>query len=418
MEYTPTILMILWSTLQMVPFLQETFKRLLAEVQVESHRYLYDQFHINSRLTGIVGPRGVGKTTLMLQFIKEKLPSNAKAMYVSADNIYFSDHTLLGFVDDLYQLEGIDHFFIDEVHKYPNWNQELKNIYDSFPSVKVIFSGSSSIDLVKGSYDLSRRGKIFKMHGLSFREYLGFVTQKKYPIISYENIIKNPDDICNSLAQVTQIKGHFKDFLLTGYYPFLFEDADDFYEKLISIIDKSIYEDIAKFYNLKTPNLIYFKRILNFLASIPPGEININNLAKNLQIDHKTTEHYLIILSEAGLVRFVTAPDGGNRGLQKPLKIFINNTTLLSALNHYLGEVLSIGTVRELFFLQSLMNAEYDVFYSTIGDYTVGEDFFEIGGKNKKQQQLKQAKRGYLVKDDILYPGHMEIPLYLFGFLY
>jgi predicted AAA+ superfamily ATPase len=354
----------------------------------------------------------------MLQFIKEKLPSDAKAMYVSADSIYFSDNTLLSFVNDLYQLEGIDHFFIDEVHKYPNWNQELKNIYDSFPSVKVIFSGSSSIDLVKGSYDLSRRGKLFRMHGLSFREYLAFLTQKNYPIITYEDIIKNPGDACDLLAQVPQLKGHFKNFLLTGYYPFLFEDAEDFYEKLLSVIDKTIYEDIAKFYNLKTPNLVYFKRILNFLASIPPGEININNLAKNLQIDHKTTEHYLIILFEAGLVRFVTAPDGGNRGLQKPFKIFINNTTLLSALNYYLGETLSIGTVRELFFLQSLMNAEYEIFYSAIGDYSVGEDFFEIGGKNKKRQQLKRASSGYLVKDDILHPAHQELPLYLFGFLY
>jgi predicted AAA+ superfamily ATPase len=402
----------------MIPFLQETFRRLLAEVQTDSHRYLFDHFHINSRLTGIVGPRGVGKTTLMLQYIKERLPKHTKCLYVSADSIYFSDHTLLAFVNDLYQEQGVDHFFIDEIHKYPNWNQELKNIYDAFPSVNVIFSGSSSIDLVKGSYDLSRRGKIFKMHGLSFREYLGFVNQHTYPVISYEDMIKNPLEATTRLAQIPQLKGHFKDFLQKGYYPFLFENPEDFYEKLLSVIDKSIYEDIAKFYNLKTPNLIYFKRILNFLASIPPGEININNLAKNLQVDHKTTEHYLIILSEAGLVRFVMAPDGGNRGLQKPFKIFINNTTLLSALNHYLGANISIGTVRELFFLQSLMNADQAIFYSAIGDYTVGNDCFEIGGKNKTRHQLKRATSGYLVKDDILHSGHQELPLYLFGFLY
>lgn len=402
----------------MTPFLQDTFKRLLAEVKTDSHRYLFNSFHINNRLTGIIGPRGVGKTTLMLQFIKEKLTHNEKVMYVSADNIYFSDHTLLEFVNDLYQTEGIDHFFIDEIHKYQDWNQELKNIYDSFPRVKVIFSGSSSIDLVQGSYDLSRRGKLFRLHGLSFREFLNFSTGEIYPVIEFENILKNPQQITDELAQIPRLKGLFNEFLTKGYYPFMLEDNTDYYEKLLSVIDKSIYEDIAKFYNLKTPNLIYFKRILNFLASIPPGEININNLAKNLQIDHKTTEHYLTILSEAGLVRLVSSPDGGNRALQKPLKVFINNTTLLSALNYYLGEPLPVGTNRELFFLQSLMDTDHHVFYSSIGDYKVGDHHFEIGGKNKTGRQLKKSLSGYLVKDDILHPSQNVLPLYLFGFLY
>jgi predicted AAA+ superfamily ATPase len=402
----------------MIPFLHDTFKRLLGEVKVETHRYLFDSFHINNRLTGIIGPRGVGKTTLMLQFIKEKLTNNEKVMYVSADSIYFSDHTLVDFVNDLYQQEGIDHFFIDEIHKYPNWNQELKNIYDAFPRIKIIFSGSSSIDLVKGSYDLSRRGKLFRLHGLSFREFLSFTEGQSYPVITLENILNNPQETSDIFSQIPRLKGLFKDFLLTGYYPFLLESPTDYYEKLLNVIDKSIYEDIAKFYNLKTPNLVYFKRILNFLASIPPGETNINNLARNLQIDHKTTEHYLIILSEAGLIRFVSVPDGGNRGLQKPLKIFINNTTLLSALNYYVAEPLAIGTVRELFFLQSLMDAEHPVYYSSIGDYKVNEYCFEIGGKNKTNRQIKAAAASFLVKDDILHPSQGVLPLYLFGFLY
>lgn len=403
---------------QMLSFFQETFKRLLDNVKVDTHRYLFETFNIKNRLTGIIGPRGVGKTTLMLQFIKEKLTNNEKVMYVSADNIYFSNHNLLEFINNLYQLEGVDHFFIDEIHKYPNWNQELKNIYDSFPNIKVIFSGSSSIDLVKGSYDLSRRAKLFKLHGLSFREYLIFTTHQYYSVVTYEDIINNPQEITNFLAQIPRLKGHFRDFLNRGYYPFLLESPDDYYERLLSVIDKSIYEDVAKFYNLKTPSLIYFKRILNFLASIPPGDVSINNLAKNLQIDHKTAEHYLIILSEAGLVRFISAPDGGNRGLQKPLKIFVNNTALLSALNYYLGESLSIGTVRELFFIQSLMDAEHPVYYSNVGDFRVGKHCFEIGGKNKNRKQLKTTTSGYIIKDDILYPSQGIIPLYLFGFLY
>ena len=400
----------------MLDLLKESFQRLLAGTDTSMHRYLFDSFNIKNRLTGMIGPRGVGKTTLMLQFIKEKLKSEPNIFYVSADHLFFSSHTLLAFVDELYHTEGIDHFFFDEIHKYPNWNQELKNIYDSYPKIKIIFSGSSSIDLIKGSYDLSRRTKIFRLYGLSFREYLLFTTGILYPQISLEHIIKHPHEVTATLAKIPKLKGHFKDYLLTGYYPFLFEDQESYSEKLLTIIDKSIYEDIAKFYNLKTQNLVYFKKILNFFASIPPGETNINNIAKNIGVDYKTIEHYLWILSEAGLVRFVYAHDGGSRGLPKPAKIFINNTTLLKVINESLGEPISIGNLRELFFLQSLSNAGLPVFYSNIGDYQSGEYFFEIGGKNKKQK--RNHPKTYLIKDDILHPGHHELPLYLFGFLY
>ena len=400
----------------MIDFLRETFSRLIANTKTDMHRYLFDSFHINNRITGIIGQRGVGKTTLMLQYIKEKLASQPDVFYVSADHIFFSSHSLLEFVDSLYHKEGVDHFFFDEVHTYPNWAQELKNIYDSYPKIKIIFSGSSSIDLIKGSYDLSRRAKLFRLHGLSFREYLLFTTQISYPVISLEQVIRNPHEITAKLAQIPRLKGRFSDYLLKGYYPFVFEDQQSLSEKLLNIIDKTIYEDIAEFYNLKTQNLIYFKRILNFFASIPPGEISINNIAKNLGLDHKTTDHYLQILNEVGLIRFIYPPDGGSRVLSKPAKAFINNTTLLTALNQVLGESLSLGTLRELFFLQSLSNADLPVFYSTIGDYQVDKHYFEIGGKNKKQKQSNN--KIYLLKDDILHPGPYELPLYLFGFLY
>lgn len=400
----------------MIGYLRDTYRRLLSDTKTDMHRYLFDSFHINNRITGIVGQRGVGKTTLMLQYIKEKLVTPPNVFYASIDHLYFSSHTLLEFVDSLYHQEGIDHFFLDEVHTYPNWTQELKNIYDSYPKIKIIFSGSSSIDLIKGSHDLSRRAKLFKLHGLSFREYLFFTLQISHPIVSLKQIIENPQEITATLAQISRLKGHFSDYLLKGYYPFAFEDQQSFSEKLLTIIDKSIYEDIAKFYNLKTQNLIFFKRILNFFASIPPGELSINNIAKNLGLDNKTTDHYLHILNDVGLIRFVYPPDGGSRGLSKPAKAFINNTTLLATLNQLLGEPLSLGMMRELFFLQSLSNADLSIFYSTIGDYQVDKYYFEIGGKNKKQKQ--SHNKIYLVKDDILHPGSYELPLYLFGFLY
>ncbi len=418
MEYTPNIAAYFWSIVLKVDFLREIYLGLLDTVVINKHRYLFDQVDLNNQLIGIVGARGVGKTTLMLQLIKQKLPSTSKAFYVSADNIYFQENLLFEFVAHLHRYENIDHFFIDEIHRYPNWDQELKNIYDSFPKIKIVFSGSSSIDLVKGSYDLSRRAKLHTLYGLSFREYLNFYQGLTQPTISFDNLINHSDEIASTLSKLPMLLGHFQDYLAHGYYPYYQEDPQGFYDKIHQTIDKAIYQDIANFYQLKTQNLVYFKRILNFLATIPPGEFSINKLAKNLQIDNKTVHFYLEILTEIMLVRVVTVEEGGNTLLRLPIKVFIDNTTLLTALNSYLGESLAIGTIRELFFLQSTANASLSVFYSNIGDYTIKNHYFEIGGKHKTARQLKSKQHAFVVKDGILHPSHNILPLYLFGFLY
>lgn len=399
-------------------YLHEIYRGLLEDVVVDKHRYLFDQIDLNNRLTGIVGARGVGKTTLMLQLIKQKLPKERKAFYVSADNIYFQEKMLFEFVSHLYRYENIDYFFIDEIHRYQNWNQELKNIFDSFPKINIVFSGSSSIDLVKGSYDLSRRTKLHTLYGLSFREYLNFYHDVAQPTISFDDLMNTAEEIAKPLSKIPMLLGHFQNYLAHGYYPYYPEDPQGYYEKIHQTIDKAIYQDIANFYQLKTQNLVYFKCILNFLATIPPGEVSVNNLAKNLQIDNKTAHLYLEILKEIMLIRVVSVAEGGNKLLRLPTKVFIENTTLLTALNSYLGEILAVGTVRELFFLQSTSNANLAVFYSKLGDYTVENKYFEIGGKNKTHTQLKDKKDAFVVKDDILYPSQNTLPLYLFGFLY
>lgn len=403
----------------MVDFIKTTFHRLIQELDIDTYRYLYPKFNINNRLTGIIGPRGVGKTTLMLQYIKNHLYGNNKVFYFSADHIYFNDGTLLSFIEELYRSEGISIFFIDEIHKYKKWNQEIKNIYDAFPSIKIIFSGSSSIDLVKGSYDLSRRATLFHLHGLSFREYLNFKTGSQFNPIPFDQMLTHYAEYDASLSLIPKIKGHFKDYLEKGYYPFLFEDQYSYYEKIERIIGKMIFEDIANYYNLHTTNLGYFKKILKFLASIPPGHINIHNLSQNLGIDGKTAYNYLNILEETELVRFIYPYQGGNQQLKKPEKIFLNNTTLLYALNNYVGQDASMGTVRELFFIQSIMNTGKNIFYSKMGDFQTATTVFEIGGKNKKRQQIKHADLpAILVKDDIFVTSQNTIPLFYFGFLY
>ena len=403
----------------MFRFIKETFQRLIEELTLSKTRYLYPSFHIRNRLTGLIGPRGVGKTTLLLQYIKNELIQEGKCFYFSADLVYFQNSSLLEFISDLHQIEGYQIIFIDEIHKYHRWNQELKNLYDSFPSLKIVFSGSSMLDLVKGSYDLSRRAKLYRLHGLSFREYLNFALDLNLESIPFLELIKKPVTFMNQLKEVKRLLPHFENYLRHGYYPFVFEDLHSYYEKVSRIIDKTIFEDIANYYSLKTPNLHYFKKILTFLASIPPGDLNIHNLAKNLGVDHKTAEHYLTILASVGLIREMRPYEGGSNSIRKPAKILLGNTTLIHTMQQYLGKAISKGTERELFFIQSLQDAEIDLFYSKEADYRTREAIFEIGGKNKTRKQLKELKEpSYLVKDEILYPLKGEIPLLLFGFLY
>ena len=373
-------------------------------------RYLYPQFQLTNRLTGLIGPRGVGKTTLLLQYIKNELFKDKTSFYFSADLVYFQKSNLLEFVSDLHQKEGYKIIFIDEIHKYQNWDQELKNIYDAFPSLKIVFSGSSA----EGSHDLSRRAKLYRLHGLSFREYLNFSQNLQLKPCSFEDLMQG-----TATPAIPKILTHFETYLAQGYYPFVFEDPHSYHEKVSRIIEKTIFEDIANYYNLKTPNLQYFKKILTYLASIPPGDLNIHNLSQNLGVDHKTTQHYLTILVSVGLIRELHPYAGGGAGLRKSSKFFLNNTTLMHTLQQYLGQPILKGTERELFFIQSLQNGEIPIFCSEKADYQTRDAIFEIGGKSKTKRQLKGSQLpAYLVKDDILHSLKNEIPLFQCGFLY
>lgn len=374
-------------------FIIQTFHRLIEELDIKTVRYLYPVFSIKNRLTGIVGPRGVGKTTLLLQYIKQHLYSDGKAIYFSADLVYFNQTTLLEFVTNLYQNEGYRIFFIDEIHKYQNWIQELKNLYDAFPNIKLIFSGSSMMHIVEGSHDLSRRATIYRLNGMSFREYLNFKQNLSLEPIKYPSLLQSCKEQGKKLGLLEKILPAFHEYLRLGYYPFVFEDEQSYYEKILRIVDKTIYEDISNFYNLKTPNLHYFKKLLSYLASIPPGEVNTNNLSSNIGLDHKTTFHYLQILCTVGLVRFLEPFQGGSQLLRKPSKIFLHNTTLMHALGQYLGQAVKKGTIRELFFIQALADSNVELFFSKQGDYCSKEGIFEIGGKNKTDRQLKKQHK-------------------------
>jgi predicted AAA+ superfamily ATPase len=398
--------------------LTATFHRLISATTLDSHRALYHEFNLKNRLTGIVGARGVGKTTLMLQYLKAHLYDSGKAFYFSADHLFFNTQPLYTFLEALHQQQGIEIIFIDEIHKYPNWSQELKNIYDAFPKMKIVFSGSSVLDVIKGGYDLSRRVHLLHLPGLSFREYLNRVTGEQFEPLTVEAILQDKT-LGKQYQEVPKLLGHFKHYLATGYYPFVEDSTDSFRERLARVVENTIYEDIAKFFQLKTENLHYFKKLLIFLASIPPGEASINAIAKNLGIDHKTVQHYLDILDRSGLARIISRYKGGVVQLRHIGKVFVNNTTLLTTLNYWVGESLSIGALRELFFCQTMLDAGENLFCSDIGDFQTKKVIFEIGGKNKTTRQIQAATLpAYVVKDDILVRTGNQLPLYVFGFLY
>lgn len=398
---------------------KNTYYRLLKNTTFSTHRYLFDSFTIDSRLTGLVGPRGTGKTTLLLQFINERIEDKRQCIYLSLDNIYFTQIKLLDFVNELYEVDGIRYLFLDEVHKYPDWDQELKNIYDSYPDITVVFSGSSSMDLTRGTYDLSRRGTLFRIGGMSFREYLDFKLGTTISAVCFDDLIHHPEQLADQLSDIGRLRGHFLEYLDTGYYPFVFEDAVHYHQKLLNIIDKTIYKDISNFYNLKTENLINFRKILSYMATIPPGTLNRNSISKHIGLDNKTVENYLNILHETGLVCLIRENKAGSGLLKGKEKIFLDNSNIYKAIIHEIGFEYNTRTVREIFFVKMLQNANEKVYFSSIGDFQVQEYFFEIGGKGKSKKQIKDhLDKSFVVKEDILYPGTHEIPLHFFGFLY
>lgn len=403
----------------MIESIKLIYRNLLSEVREDYHRYLYHKFTLDDRLIGLVGARGVGKTTMLLQIIKKMFDDPLTGViYFSADHIFFSQTTIYEFVEELYLNEHITTFFIDEIHKYENWNQELKNLYDGFPKIKIIFSGSSSLDLIKGSYDLSRRAVMHQLPGLSFREYLNSNTDSNFEPVTFEQLVNGDHKLDQTLSTFPRIKGHFKDYLKNGYYPFYYENPLTYYEKILQVIEKTIFEDIANFYNLRTENLGTLKKILTFLASITPGSTSVHNIAKNLSMDDKTVTGYIMYLAETGLLNQIFPAEPGNVTLRRPEKIFLNNTNLQFALEYHMAPSVELGTIRELYVIQSVKSAGIDIHHSKKGDYQINKTIIEIGGKNKTRSQIKNLDNAFLVKDDILTSSKGVIPLMFFGFLY
>lgn len=369
-------------------------------------RYLYHDIQWNQRLIGIIGPRGVGKTTLVLQYIAENLDPQ-KALYTTADDLYFGENTLFDLADDFHKNAG-QYLVIDEVHKYPEWSRELKNIYDAFPSLQIIFTGSSVLDILKGSADLSRRAIVYHMQGLSFREYLQLFHEQPIPIHSLSEILKNHIDLGNVQHPIPL----FKTYLREGYFPFSKEP--NYSLRLEQIILQTLENDIPQFANLNISTARKLKKLLIIIAQSVPFKPNFSKIAEMIGVSRNSLEDYLAFMEKAGLIVQLRNDTKGIRGLGKVEKVYLNNTNWIYQLSAQSGNE---GNIRETFFINQ-MQVRHEVRSSKSADFVVGNYTFEIGGKDKKQQQITSEKNAFVIKDNIVHGHRNIIPLWAFGLTY
>ena len=384
----------------------EYSNRLIADVDSRFTRYLYDQINWDSRLIGLVGPRGVGKTTLVLQHIKNNL-DHAHTLYVTAEDFYFAKNRLLDAASDFVKLGGT-HLIIDEIHKYPDWSTELKLIYDYHQDLQVVFTGSSVLDIKKGSSDLSRRAVLYSMQGLSFREYLQLFHQIAIPTFTLDEILSHKV----ATPQLAHPLPLFFDYLKRGYYPFALEQ--DFDLKLMQVINQTLESDIPAYATMNVSTGRKLKQLMAIVAESVPFKPNMSKISEMLSISRNNIADYLLYMEEAGMVSQLRFETKGIRGLGKVDKVYLDNTNLVYGLAH---ENPNKGNIRETFFMNQL-RVTYPIVSSVIADFTIDGFDFEIGGKNKSGKQIKTAAKGFVVKDDIETGFLNTIPLWHFGLLY
>ena len=394
--------------------LKQISESLLQRVPLIFFRFLINEINWNDRLIGISGARGTGKTTLLLQFMKTKLPINTEALYVSLDDIYFAHTPLVYFAEEFYK-NGGDYLFLDEVHKFPNWSQELKNIYDNLPGLKIVFTSSSALDIYKGSHDLSRRAMVYNLPGLSFREFIELKYQISFQSMSLESILETKISVHYDIIEKIKPLKLFGEYLQNGYYPFFMESGDNYISRLINISNQVLENDIPTIFHIDFYSVLKIKKMLAVLSRIVPYKPNIEKLVSQSGTTRDTLLKFLYYLEKAEIVNWLTKDTFGINYLNKPDKLFLNNTNLMYALSDTKPE---IGNLRETFFLNQV-KVKHKVNYPETGDFLVDEKYlFEIGGQNKKQKQIKGIENSFIAVDGIEFPMGNKIPLWLFGFLY
>lgn len=387
----------------------------LRDTQVEFKRYLYHHINWQERLIAIKGSRGVGKTTLLLQYVKENFQNDGTVLYASLDDLHFQANTLVDLAEEFHQ-NGGKYLFLDEVHKYPNWSLEIKNIYDTYSDLKIVFTSSSVLEIYKGDADLSRRAVSYELKGLSFREFLSIEKKIDLAPVNLKYILENHQNLATVITATVKILPLFKQYLKIGYYPFYRENESIYYQKINNVVNLILETDIPSVYSTEYKTIHKLKKLLYIIATSVPFQPNITKLSQKIDTTSRSsTLQYLHYLDQANLINNLKSNTKGNNYLVKPDKIYLENTNLMYALGETKNQD---GNIRETFFYNQLkevgsINTSKESDFLIEGTYT-----FEVGGKNKKHTQIKGLENSFVAADNIEIGFGSKIPLWLFGLMY
>ena len=392
-----------------------TFYLQLNRVSTDFRRYLYNEIHWQNRLIAIMGSRGAGKTTLLLQHIKLNFhPSSGEVLYASLDNLWFSTHTLIELADE-FAKQGGKYLYLDEVHNYLGWSREIKNIYDSYPDMKIVFTGSSLLEVYKGGADLSRRAITYQLFGLSFREFLEFEYGIKHDAVSVDDIMVNHSKLAMKIVNEIKPLVAFNEYIRFGYFPYYKEDKELYYMRLLSTLNTIIEVDLPAIENIDYYSVVKIKKLFAVLADLVPFTPNVAQLSHDIETTRVSLLNYLYYLDKAHAIMLLNKVSVGIKQMSKPDKVYLGNTNYAFALG---GEQANIGNVRESFFM-SQVRVKHTVAFSNVVDFKIAEKYnVEIGGKNKTKKQIAGVDDAFMVLDNIEVGYGNQIPLWVFGMSY
>lgn len=398
--------------------MEELFKKhklLISQTNMDIVRDMINKVNWNKSLVGIKGSRGVGKTTMIRQYIKRTYGENAgEALYCALDGIYFSTHTLLELAERFYLMGG-KHLFLDEVHKYPSWSRELKEINDLYPNLKIVFSGSSLLQILNADADLSRRVLSYTMEGLSFREFLQFYKGIKLPAYTLDDVLTDADAICAKVNKACRPQQMFEEYLRVGYYPFFDGDDTEYYSRIENVVNFITEQEMPEFFGIDSAYSRKLKAMMLFLSGNVPFEVNIAKLAVYLDLNKNTVLSYLGNMNKAELLHLLYADNKSVSKMQKPDKIYIHNPNMLNALT----QKCPIGTVRECFVVNQLSVNHTVEYGKTVGDFKVdGKYTFEVGGEGKTFAQIAGVPDSFILADSLEFSVGKKLPIWLVGMLY
>ena len=392
----------------------EKSNKSIQAIQYPNQRDVIGKINWNWRMNGIIGARGTGKTTLLLQKLQQFRKEKHEVLYVRLDDFYFLDNRIFDLADT-FRKNGGEYLYLDEVHKYPGWARELKNIYDSIPELKLVFSGSSIIELTKQDADLSRRALIYEMTGLSFREYLLMSNVISLPAYPLKEIFQNHMEIASGIVNRIPVLKHFSSYLKSGFYPYFLEPERDYFTTLEQIISTVLENDLRFIENFDIAQSRKMLTLLKVIAASVPFKPNISKISQKTDLHRQTVLLYFQYLEKARMIKLINQPEKHISRLQKPGKIFLDNPNLFYALN---PDMVNAGNMRETFALNQL-SVKHEVSLHNSADFLVDNEFvLEIGGKNKDTKQVRGFDNAFVFQDDIEIGHHNRLPLWLLGFLY